>query len=65
MQWFLTNWFWVLIGVAFFAMHILGHGGHGGHAGHDRARPQSGAGEADANDMPDPDVNRTKGGRHH
>ena len=35
MQWLITNWFWVLVGVAFFAMHLFGHGGHGGgHAGH-------------------------------
>ena len=62
MQWLLTNWFWVLIGVAFFAMHIFGHGGHGGHG---RARPPSGAGEAEANNTPDHDVNRSTGGHHH
>lgn len=31
MNWFAENWFWVLFGVAFIAMHLLGHGGHGGH----------------------------------
>lgn len=34
MAWFTANWFWVLIFVAFIAMHVLGHGGHGGHSGH-------------------------------
>ena len=24
---------WVLIGIAFVAMHLFGHGGHGGHGG--------------------------------
>jgi hypothetical protein len=26
MQWLVTNWFWVLVGVAFFAMHLFGPG---------------------------------------
>jgi hypothetical protein len=30
-QWLATNWFWVLIGVLFVGMHLVGHGGHGGH----------------------------------
>jgi hypothetical protein len=38
MQWFVTNWFWILIGVAFVAMHMFGHGGHGGHGGHTDGR---------------------------
>jgi hypothetical protein len=33
MQWLVTNWFWVLFGIAFVGMHMFGHGGHGGHAG--------------------------------
>lgn len=33
MQWLSENWVWVLIGVAFLAMHMFGHGGHGGHGG--------------------------------
>lgn len=36
MQWLVTNWFWVLIGVAFFAMYLFGHGVHGGHGGTSR-----------------------------
>ncbi len=34
MTWIATNWFWILIGVAFVAMHLFGHGGHSGHADH-------------------------------
>ena len=32
MDWLSENWVWVLIGVAFAAMHLFGHGGHGGHS---------------------------------
>lgn len=34
MEWLVANWFWLLIGVAFIAMHLFGHGGHGMHGGH-------------------------------
>ena len=34
MAWFTANWLWVVIGIAFVAMHLFGHGGHGGHSGH-------------------------------
>jgi hypothetical protein len=36
MEWLTQNWFWVLVFVAFIAMHMFGHGGHGrgGHGGH-------------------------------
>ena len=33
MNWILANWVWLLIAVAFVAMHMFGHGGHGGHGG--------------------------------
>lgn len=33
MAWLTDNWFWVLIFIAFVAMHLFGHGGHGGHGG--------------------------------
>ncbi len=33
MEWLSQNWFWVLVFIAFFAMHLFGHGGHGGHGG--------------------------------
>ena len=32
MAWLAANWFWVVIGIAFVAMHLFGHGGHGGHS---------------------------------
>lgn len=33
MAWLTANWFWVLVGIVFIAMHAFGHGGHGGHGG--------------------------------
>ena len=39
MEWVSANWVWILIAVAFVAMHMFGHGGHGGHGSHgDRGR---------------------------
>lgn len=65
MQWLVTNWFWVLIGVVFIAMHLFGHGGHGGHAGHGgRDRPRRSE-EGDANDPLGRGVNRSPGGHQH
>ncbi len=29
MEWLAENWVWVLIGVVFIGMHLLGHGRHG------------------------------------
>ena len=38
MEWIQANWIWILFGVAFFAMHMFGHGGHrhggGRHSAH-------------------------------
>ena len=34
MDWLSENWVWVVVGVAFVAMHLFGHGGHSGHGGH-------------------------------
>ena len=31
MEWLQNNWIWIAVGIAFFAMHLSGHGGHGGH----------------------------------
>jgi len=44
MAWFAANWFWVLIFIAFVAMHLFGHGGHSGHGGGSR---QATKGEGD------------------
>lgn len=38
MEWLSQNWVFLLIAVAFFAMHLFGHGGHGGHGGKERDR---------------------------
>lgn len=31
MQWLSENWVFLLVAIAFVAMHLFGHGGHGGH----------------------------------
>lgn len=31
MEWLSQNWVFLLVAVAFIAMHLFGHGGHGGH----------------------------------
>lgn len=31
MEWLSENWVFLLVAVAFVAMHLFGHGGHGGH----------------------------------
>lgn len=36
MGWLVQNWFWVVVLILFFAVHLFGHGGHGGHGGHHR-----------------------------
>ena len=46
MTWLAENWIWILIGVAFMAMHMFGHGGHGGHGLHGNG--QRGPGDAPA-----------------
>jgi hypothetical protein len=34
MDWISANWVWILIAIAFVAMHMFGHGCHGGHDRH-------------------------------
>lgn len=36
MEWLTENWVFVLVLLAFIALHLFGHGhsGHGGHGGH-------------------------------
>lgn len=41
MEWLTANWFFVLIFIAFAAMHMFGHGGHSGHGGGDRQRSRN------------------------
>lgn len=44
MEWLTENWVWVVVTVAFVAMHLFGHGGHGGHGGGRRDEKGEGAG---------------------
>ena len=50
MTWLTDNWIWVLVGVAFIAMHFSGHGCHGGHGGHggDKKNPGDSKKSSDA-----------------
>ena len=61
MQWLVTNWFWLLIGIAFVAMHLFAHGGHAGHGG-GNSQP---AGKAKAGEGSAPDANRSPSGHQH
>ena len=42
MEWLSENWIFVLVAVAFVAMHLFGHGGHGGHGGGQRGNTRKG-----------------------
>ncbi len=42
MEWLIENWIWVLVGIAFFALHFLGHGRHGKHRKQDEPDKQTG-----------------------
>lgn len=48
MEWLSENWVWVLVGVAFVAMHMFGHGGHGGHGGRKTSRESAERRDEDA-----------------
>ena len=48
MQWFASNWIWIVFAVGMIAMHLFGHGGHGGHGGRSRH-----GGHDDGNDPQD------------
>lgn len=64
MEWVQQNWFWVVVFVAFIAMHVFGHGGHGGHGGggcgggHGHGRDRS----SDQPDAPEQGKAETGGG---
>ena len=68
MAWLAANWFWVVIGVAFVAMHLFGHGGHGGHSAHGRQgegdRPR-GSGERERDPGEPPAVTASSSGHQH
>ena len=64
MTWFTENWFWILIFVAFIAMHLVGHGGHGSHGGHGDDRKRSGDEPQDGKPQAT-DAKATAGGHRH
>lgn len=65
MAWFTANWFWVLIFIAFIAMHMFGHGGHGGHRDHGKGDRQRGRDESDKDEAQGRVVNTSSGGHQH
>lgn len=52
MDWLTENWFWVVVGIAFVAMHLFGHGGHGGHGNHDGSQRDSNVAKRDQQQIP-------------
>ena len=65
MAWFTANWFWVLIFIAFIAMHVFGHGGHGGHSGHGGGDRQRSGEEREKDEAKGRVVNTSSGGHQH
>ena len=65
MEWLTANWFWVVIGVAFIAMHLFGHGGHGGHNGHSGGDRQRSRDEREKDEAQGRVVNTSSGGHQH
>ena len=65
MAWLAANWFWVLIFIAFIAMHLFGHGGHGGHTGQGSGDRQGGKDEGDNGEAEGRAVNTSSGGHQH
>ena len=65
MAWFTANWFWVLIFIAFIAMHMFGHGGHGGHSGHGGGDRQRSKDEREKDEAQGRVVNTSSGGHQH
>jgi hypothetical protein len=65
MEWLTANWFWVLILIAFIAMHLFGHGCHGGHSGHGGGDRQSSRDEGEKDEAQGHIVNTSSGGHQH
>ena len=65
MAWFTENWFWILIFIAFIAMHMFGHGGHGGHGSHGGGDPNRSADQTDNDEAQKRPVNTSSGGHPH
>ena len=62
MEWVTANWFWVIIFIAFVAMHLFGHGGHGGHGARRNARRGE---DRDHNDPTGRVAREPSSGQHH
>ena len=65
MEWFTENWFWVLVFIAFIAMHLFGHGGHGGHNRHGGGDRQRSRDEREKDEVQGRVVNPSSGGHQH
>ena len=65
MAWLTANWFWVVIFIAFIAMHMVGHGGHGGHSGHGGGDRQRSRGGGDQDEAQERVANTRSGGHQH
>jgi hypothetical protein len=64
MEWFTANWFWVLVLIAFIAVHMFGHGGHGAHSGHGGGDGQR-SNEREKDEAQGRVVNTDSGGHRH
>jgi len=62
---FTANWFWILIFIAFIAMHMFGHGGHGGHSGHGEGDRKRSADQKDSDEAQKRAANASSGGHQH
>ena len=58
MEWLSENWVWVLIGVAFVATHMFGHGGHGRHGGGGRSGGKTSRESVEQRDLDAPSAHR-------
>tara|TARA_R110000868_G_scaffold321680_2_gene582681 strand:+ start:161 stop:328 length:168 start_codon:yes stop_codon:yes gene_type:complete len=47
MDWLAENWVWILVGIAFIALHFFGHGGHRAHQGDGRTHRDTAAAQED------------------
>lgn len=65
MAWITENGFWILVFIAFFAMHLFGHGGHGSHGGHGGAARNKKGSDIDTGGAPGNPVNAGAGGHQH
>lgn len=65
MEWLTANWFWVLIFIAFIAMHMFGHGGHSGHSGHGGGDHERNRDEGEKDEAQGGVVNKPSGRHQH